>query len=149
MARLSDYYNLMESVLICVGCAQPLSGRQRRFCSLTCKNQDTNNRHQNYASQQARGLRRKLQLINEAGGCCTACGYRRNFAALTWHHQDPSLKAFALDVRCMSNRSEADVRMEIAKCVLLCANCHAEVHFPSLSMASTERKNDNGRKRGR
>ncbi|MGQ4660435.1 hypothetical protein [Lysobacter sp. F6437] len=139
----------MKSELRCVECGQPLQGRQRRFCSLTCKNRDTNNRHQNYASQQARGLRRKLQLIDEAGGCCTACGYKRNFAALTWHHRDPAAKAFALDVRAMSNRSETEIRAEVAKCVLLCANCHAEVHFPSLSIPLPDRKNDNGRKRGR
>ena len=139
----------MKSELQCVECAQPLSGRQRRFCSLPCKNRDTNNRHQNYTSQQARGLKRKLQLINEAGGCCIHCGYRRNFAALTWHHSDPLGKAFSLDVRSMSNRSEVEVRTEVAKCVLLCANCHAEVHFPSLSTAALERENDNGRKRGR
>jgi len=139
----------MKSELCCVECNKPLQGRQRRFCSLKCKNRDTNNRHQNYATQQARGLRRKLQLIIEAGGCCTACGYRRNFAALTWHHSDPTAKTFTLDVRAMSNRSEAEIRAEVAKCVLLCANCHAEVHFPSLAIAVSERKNDNGRTRGR
>lgn len=144
----------MKSALCCVGCDRLLSGRQRRFCSLTCKNRDTNNRHQNYASQQARGLRRKLQLITEAGGSCTACGYRQNFAALTWHHLDRVLKSFSLDVRAMSNRSEAEVRSEIAKCVLLCANCHAEAHFPNLSIGpaqtpTSEGTNKNGRKRSR
>lgn len=139
----------MESELRCVECARPLSGRQRRFCSLACKNRDTNHRHQSYASQQTRGLRRKLQLIYEAGGCCTQCGYKRNVAALAWHHKDPAGKAFNLDVRAMSNRSEAEVRSEISKCVLLCANCHAEAHHPLLSITAPERRNDNGRKRDR
>lgn len=139
----------MKSELRCVECARPLSGRQRRFCTLTCKNKDTNNRHQSYASQQARGLRRKLQLLAEAGGCCTACGYRKNLAALAWHHTNPARKAFSLDVRSMSNRSEAEVRSEIAKCVLLCANCHAEAHFPLLSIDASQPKTLNGRKHGR
>ena len=139
----------MKSEFLCVECARPLTGRQRRFCSRACKNRDTNNRHQSYASRQLRGLRRKLQLIEEAGGRCTRCGYRRNSAALGWHHLDADLKAFSLDIRSMSNRSEAEVRTEVAKCVLLCANCHAEEHFPSLSIDPGAPGNDNGRKRGR
>ncbi|HEU4774837.1 MAG TPA: hypothetical protein VFS82_10030 [Lysobacter sp.] len=124
----------MESETVCVGCARLLTGRQRRFCSRSCKNRDTNNRHQNYLSQQARGLGRKIKLIAEAGGCCTTCGYKRNLAALTWHHKDPSRKTFSLDLRSLSNRSHAEIRAEIEKCVLLCANCHAETHFPALSI---------------
>lgn len=124
----------MKSTLSCVTCGGQLRGRQRRFCSRLCKNADTNNRHQSYASQQARGIRRKKELVIEAGGRCTHCGYRKNLAALTWHHLNPSSKCFNLDIRALSNRSEADIRMELVKCVLLCANCHAEVHFPALEM---------------
>jgi hypothetical protein len=47
---------------------------------------------------------------------------------------DPSTKAFTLDLRGLSNRSMAEIRSELGKCVLLCANCHAEVHFPQLSL---------------
>jgi hypothetical protein len=70
----------------------------------------------------------------DAGGACSRCGYDANLAALTWHHSDPSTKAFTLDLRGLSNRSMAEIRSELGKCVLLCANCHAEVHFPQLSL---------------
>ena len=122
----------MDKRLDCVTCGSALNGRRWRFCCLRCKNVDTNNRHQNYASQQARGLMRKLQLVDEAGGQCTKCGYSRNTAALTWHHVDPKTKRFQLDMRNLSNRSEYQIRVELSKCVLLCANCHAEAHSPSL-----------------
>lgn len=118
-------------------CRNLLAGRQRKFCSRGFKNKDTNHRHQSYACQQARGLRRKCLLIAEAGGRCTRCGYSRNLAALTWHHADPAKKSFNLDMRALSNRSDGEVRTEPAKCVLLCANCHAEEHFPDLAAAST------------
>ena len=36
-------------------CAKTLAGRQRKFCSRQCKNDDTNNRHQTYIAQSARG----------------------------------------------------------------------------------------------
>ena len=120
----------------CVVCHQALSGRQRRFCSLKCKNADTNHRHQSYLNQQRRGLLRKLQLVAEAGGKCVACGYSRNLAALSWHHQDPGTKGFQLDLRSLSNRSEREIRIELGKCVLLCANCHAETHSPTMDMLS-------------
>lgn len=114
----------------CAVCGKALKGRQRRYCSRKCKNSDTNNRHQNYVSQQARGLRRKLALVAERGGRCERCGYRKNYAALAWHHIDPDQKSFELDLRAMSNRSDEALASEAAKCRLLCANCHAEVHHP-------------------
>lgn len=139
----------MKSTLRCTTCDVLLRGRQRRFCSLVCKNSDTNNRHQNYISQQERGLQRKLMLIEEAGGCCTRCGYARNAAALTWHHLNPVEKKFQLDLRSLSNRSEQRVRDEIAKCILLCANCHAEVHAPSFDFELLAVRKSNGRNSGR
>jgi transposase len=64
-------------------------------------------------------------LIAEAGGRCAACGYDGHHAALQFHHVDPSTKAFTL--RDGDTRSLARMREEASKCVLLCANCHAEV----------------------
>lgn len=131
----TDYDHLVETKYACVVCGTRLQGRQRRFCSRACKNRDTNNRHQSYSSQQTRGLQRKLRLVMAAGGCCSECGYDRNLAALTWHHLDPKRKSFQLDLRSLSNRSERDIARELAKCVLLCANCHAEMHAPRLNIA--------------
>lgn len=79
-----------------------------------------------------RGLRRKRELLEIAGGRCSQCGYDRNLAALTWHHLDPTLKRFSLDLRSLSNRSAAEIETEVLKCIVLCANCHAERHFPNL-----------------
>lgn len=134
----TDYSFLMKSEL-CFVCAKTLLGRQRRFCSRSCKNRDTNNRHQSYSSQQARGLARKLELIVACGGKCNRCGYNRNLAALTWHHLDPALKTFNLDARSLSNRNRVVIDDELRKCVLLCTNCHAETHFPELDMESARR----------
>jgi hypothetical protein len=123
-------------ILSCRICQAPLTGRQQAFCSRLCKNRDTNNRHQNYAAQSTRGLGRKIELIRRSGGKCQRCGYSTNLAALTWHHRDPSLKSFELDLRQLSNRSMAAIEGELAKCDLLCSNCHAEVHFPRLGLTA-------------
>lgn len=109
----------------CVICSTMLSGRQRRFCSNRCKIKGQSNSV--YASQKKRGLARKDQLLREKGGKCVRCGYDRCLRALTFHHRDPAAKAFSLDVRSCSNRSQEVLAEEAAKCDLLCANCHAEV----------------------
>jgi hypothetical protein len=70
--------------------------------------------------------RKKQQLVEEAGGKCQICGYHRCMAALEFHHIDPSTKSFPLSMRGCT-RSIETLRGEAAKCVLLCANCHAEV----------------------
>jgi len=72
--------------------------------------------------------RRKVKeiLVSEAGGKCLLCGYSKYSAALHFHHLDPSTKSFGLGVRGIT-RSIARLRKEALKCVLLCANCHAEV----------------------
>jgi transposase len=72
--------------------------------------------------------RRKVKqiLVAEAGGCCAICGYDRMPWALHFHHLDPSEKAFTISRRGIT-RGIAEVRAEARKCVLLCANCHAEV----------------------
>jgi Homeodomain-like domain len=75
----------------------------------------------------ARRRRRvKEILVGEAGGRCVICGYRRCIAALEFHHRDPAQKSFGLAHRGIT-RAIAAVRKEAQKCVLLCANCHAEV----------------------
>ena len=74
----------------------------------------------------ARRRRVKRVLIEEAGGCCVLCGYDRFPGALQFHHLDPAEKSFALSVQGVG-RSLEKARAEAAKCVLMCANCHAEV----------------------
>src|SRR3954469_9377502 len=68
----------------------------------------------------------KEVLVAEAGGACALCGYARSAVALQFHHREPILKAFTISGRG-ATRALAKVREEARKCVLLCANCHAEV----------------------
>jgi 5-methylcytosine-specific restriction endonuclease McrA len=68
----------------------------------------------------------KATLVDEAGGRCALCGYSRYAGALHFHHVEPAAKSFAI-ARAGVTRSLARARAEAAKCVLLCANCHAEI----------------------
>jgi transposase-like protein len=68
----------------------------------------------------------KAILVAEAGGACVLCGYDRHPRALHFHHLDPAEKAFGIAFAGVA-RSLERCRVEAAKCVLLCSNCHAEV----------------------
>ena len=118
----------------CVICGGTLKGKQSKYCSRLCKNRCTNTQHQSYKAQQARGRRRKRELIRLKGGKCSLCGYRRNSSALEFHHSSPQLKSFALDLRALSNRKWQSVLEEARKCALVCSNCHKELHNPDCSI---------------
>jgi hypothetical protein len=76
-----------------------------------------------HVSDRRRAIKRLL--LDEAGGACLICGYDRCVAALHFHHLDPTQKSFTLALG--GARSIENVRAEASKCVVLCANCHAEV----------------------
>jgi hypothetical protein len=82
----------------------------------------------------------KRQLVLEAGGRCELCGYDRCVTALQFHHLDRATKRFALSQEGVS-RALSTAREEASKCVLLCANCHAEVEggFAQLPLRSVDR----------
>ena len=76
-------------------------------------------------------MQRKKTLVERKGGKCQKCNYRKNLAALEFHHINPELKSFQLDLRSLSNRSMERILSEADKCMLVCSNCHAEIHNPS------------------
>lgn len=92
----------------------------------------THNDKMSYNKAKERGIKRKLMLIEMLGGKCCSCGYDNNISALEFHHVDPNEKILKLDMRHMSNSSEESLINEAKKCILLCSNCHKEVHHPSL-----------------
>lgn len=69
----------------------------------------------------------KKVAVEYLGGKCVLCGYSKYIGALHFHHRDPSEKEFGFGVN-RKVRWCASVKKELDKCVLLCANCHGEVH---------------------
>lgn len=82
-----------------------------------------------YLSAAVSKRRRKLRNMAREykGGKCAICGYQRCPRALGFHHIDPEQKGFGLSSKGLT-RSWDKIKEEIDKCVLLCANCHMEVH---------------------
>jgi hypothetical protein len=73
--------------------------------------------------------RKKLREMARGykGGKCILCGYKKCQRALSFHHVNPKEKEFDLSSRGLT-RSWERIKKEIDKCVLLCANCHMEIH---------------------
>jgi hypothetical protein len=76
-------------------------------------------------------IRRRKVLMQKAieykGSKCICCGYSKCSRALSFHHVNPSEKSFGISARGIT-RSWEKTRAELDKCVLVCANCHAEIH---------------------
>ena len=79
------------------------------------------------AAVAARRRKLKLMVIEYKGGSCVVCGYNRYPGAFDLHHLDGSTKEFGLSMQGLT-RSWERVKAEADKCVLVCANCHREIH---------------------
>ena len=115
-------------MLQCLTCSKPLTGRQLKYCCRSCKNTNSNFKYQSYESQQKRGFNNKLKLLHMKDCKCENCGYNKNYSALCFHHLRD--KQFPLDIRNCSNRNWESLLEESLKCVVLCHNCHMEIHYP-------------------
>jgi 5-methylcytosine-specific restriction endonuclease McrA len=59
---------------------------------------------------------------------CNRCGYNKHPAALDFHHIIPSEKNFAITIRGFKGKNKDEILKEIAKCEVLCSNCHRIEH---------------------
>lgn len=116
----------------CKGCGCEISS-QRVYCD-SCFDMRVVNPSK-YTEEEKRKLasnsvvkfrqRVKQELIQYKGGKCSKCGYNKCSDALEFHHIDPSQKDFSISGKSLSfevMKEEAD------KCILVCSNCHKEIH---------------------
>ena len=74
--------------------------------------------------------RRKKRFAVEAfGGKCEVCGYDKCLNALEFHHIEGKMeKPSYIIMRWSWERAQK----ELEKCMLLCSNCHRELHYLDL-----------------
>ena len=65
--------------------------------------------------------------IELKGGKRQICGYSKYVGALDFHHLDEKKKSFDLSTRGLT-RSWKKTKEEVDKCILVCSNCHREIH---------------------
>lgn len=68
----------------------------------------------------------KSKIIEGFGGKCAICGYNKCQTAFDLHHINPLEKDFTISGFKIKNWSK--IVNEVKKCVLLCSNCHRELH---------------------
>ncbi len=71
--------------------------------------------------------RLKQKGIEYLGGQCSKCGYNKCNQALDFHHLNEFEKEFKLS-KGFKERSWEACKNELDKCILVCANCHREIH---------------------
>ena len=77
----------------------------------------------------ARRERLRIESKIQAGGKCIQCGYNRYPQILEFHHRDPSQKTATLGTLFSKGVGPKTLAKELAKCDLLCPNCHKEAHI--------------------
>lgn len=72
---------------------------------------------------------KKKKIIDRFGAKCQICFYNKCQNSLNFHHIDPSTKCFDVsDATCRLNIPDELLEKELKKCILICANCHNEIH---------------------
>lgn len=85
--------------------------------------------------------RRKLlkeKAISYLGGKCTNCGYSKCADALEFHHLDTTQKDFGISYKGIT-RAWEKIQNELDKCILVCSNCHKEIHADLVAASSGNR----------
>lgn len=71
---------------------------------------------------------------------CSICGYSKNYSALAFDHIDPTTKYRSKNgktvnpsdmVEISKKYSDKTIMAELAKCIVLCTNCHMEKTYPN------------------
>ena len=84
--------------------------------------------------------RLKARLVYIMGEKCCICGYNKCITALEFHHINPQEKEFTLSTN--ANIGFEKAKEEIKKCVLVCANCHREIHDGIIDCPKTSTYNE-------
>ena len=102
--------------------AERKDGNRLRWKCLKCEMQAVQKRREKI----------KVMAIAYKGNKCQCCGYNKCPQALEFHHIDPSQKDFGLGAKGYT-RSWDKNKEELDKCVMVCANCHREIHYNIIS----------------
>jgi hypothetical protein len=98
----------------------------------------------NYRNVKNYRLRIKDIVLFSMGNKCQICKYDKCKAALEIHHVDPTTKEYSIN----EIKSWSKMCAELPKCILLCANCHREVHHNDLKIPTEYNRFDQEKANG-
>jgi hypothetical protein len=113
----------------CKNCSNIISSRHT-YCSDICKITYTNLHKlpKKSNSEKVKQARRNVKelSVEYKGDKCIICGYHNCINALEFHHIDPKQKE--IQIGSGNYRGIDKVKLELDKCILVCSNCHREIH---------------------
>lgn len=129
--ELRQFQNVkLEKRYYCVDCCRA-SGREalkRRY-------------HKTKNGIKIKRVKYRSYLSEMCGGACAICGYNKFVTALEFHHvQKPNFRIMDKFVHLICTKGKTrygyakSMSDELAKCVMICANCHSAIHGKQISI---------------
>lgn len=120
----------MLNKLNCIICNKPLKGRQVKYCSKGCEstvwrraNPELNKQYSKIANKRNQDKRREYVYKLKEDTPCTDCNQNYPYYVMQFDHIS-GVKVH--HVSQMIQRGWQPLKDEIAKCEIVCSNCHAE-----------------------
>lgn len=113
-------------------CKEIKSNHLRKYCDDCIKKYNRN-------TSSLRMIRNRKYIKNyKEGKVCEICGYCKYPQILAFHHKRPSNKSREIN-KLMKSLSRLDIiNKEIKKCILVCPNCHQELHLKEGGLSKYE-----------
>ncbi len=86
------------------------------------------NKERLFKMRKERQKKIKIELINLLGGKCNKCGYNKCISELDFHHKKNKGKEDNVSFFLYRGYLKK-AKKEAKKCILLCSNCHRELHW--------------------
>lgn len=71
---------------------------------------------------------KKIKAVNFMGGKCSKCG-EKNIFKLEFHHINGKQTGIDSCISYLKHARWSVIEAEIKKCILVCRNCHADIHY--------------------
>lgn len=105
---------------------ESFTGKRRELCK-DCL--DKNKKEQGYISSINRMIRNRNFIKKyKSDKKCEICGYNNSPSILEFHHKKRSKKYKEVNALSKTLKNIETIKKEIRKCILVCPNCHAELH---------------------
>jgi len=139
-----NIYNKRENILpdrkICSRCKKDklnseFNKRKNRDYQFQSMCKDCNSR-----DRQDRQRIFKQECVDYKGGECQCCGYHACNSALDFHHIDPEIKSFGIAEQRRTKMND-EIKRELDKCILVCSNCHREIHAGYIDIDKEKNRN--------
>jgi hypothetical protein len=108
--------------------------KHRSYACLKCRNEDNKKYYsENKDKWNSERARVKQECVDYLGEKCKLCGYSRCNGVLDFHHLDENKKSFTISDKTRGRGGALvkfeELKDELDKCIILCSNCHKELHF--------------------